>query len=86
MPLYEYECPVCQLHQEMMLPLSRWDEKVRCPVCGEVMDKMIFPILTCLPHNKRKWGTSLYRSHKRGEKVSKPKQPTFAPMMKRKEK
>ena len=83
MPLYEYICDGCQLHKEMILPLSRCDEKTICPVCERKMRKIIFPVVTALPHDKRKWGTSLYRKHDRGEKLSKSKHPKFTPLIKR---
>jgi len=84
MPLYSYRCDWCKEEEDHFLPLADCDKKMNCNLCGRVMRKLFFPIVTCLPHDKRKWGTSLYRRHDRGEKVVKPKLPKFVPMMKRK--
>ncbi|OFY39640.1 MAG: hypothetical protein A2Z69_00395 [Bacteroidetes bacterium RBG_13_44_24] len=83
MPLYEYQCKRCGWKKEMMLPLLEWDKKIKCSLCGREMRKVIFPIITCLPHHQRKWGTSLYRRHEKGE-VLKKGRPGYVPLMKRK--
>jgi len=74
MPRYEYECPECRYHTEYDLPLNRCDEKIDCHCCGRaVMRKLFTKLTTSWKDKDRKWGTSLYRSHDKGEKIGKEK-------------
>ncbi len=34
MPLYEYRCPGCGAHSEVLQPLGAGSEDLRCPSCG----------------------------------------------------
>ena len=42
MPVYEYECKVCDAGKvERVKPLSRYDEPEPCPICGQGMRKLV---------------------------------------------
>lgn len=42
MPIYEYECPNCQLRVEKLVISSERDVRPTCPKCGQAkMDKVI---------------------------------------------
>lgn len=74
MPLYEYCCPVCDWHTEVMLPLKEYEKEIFCIFCVDVkMDKVFNKLTTYWKEKDRKWGTSLYRSHDKGEKIGKQK-------------
>ena len=34
MPLYEYSCPHCDIHFDMLRPFSKADAPACCPECG----------------------------------------------------
>ncbi len=36
MPLYEYRCPHCTRHTEVLQSVGETGEKLRCPYCNEV--------------------------------------------------
>lgn len=35
MPIYEYKCKKCSNTFEVYKPISRKDEKEKCPICGD---------------------------------------------------
>jgi len=78
MPLYEYSCR-CGWQIEVTLSLSQCDKEVRCTLCGGKMRKLFNKLTTTCKDKDRKWGQSLYRSHKKGEGVKAPKMPGFIP-------
>jgi len=46
MPLYEYQCPKCHRTFEYLVPLSKYDEKIKCPKCKKgVLRKVMTPVL-----------------------------------------
>jgi putative FmdB family regulatory protein len=73
MPRYEYECPECHHKLEMQLPLEFCDDRPICFNCGKFMNKIFTKLTTSWKDKDRKWGTSLYRSHDKGEKIGKEK-------------
>jgi putative FmdB family regulatory protein len=40
MPVYRYECPVCDLSQELIVPVDRRDSQV-CLKCGTVLTRKL---------------------------------------------
>lgn len=45
MPLYEFVCPRCGLHETFLLPLAERDEPRLCPnECIEALDGVVRPI------------------------------------------
>lgn len=40
MPLYEYECEVCQIKFEVLKPIAE-RAKAQCPGCGQLADKVM---------------------------------------------
>jgi hypothetical protein len=79
MPRYEYQCPECGHIEERDLPLSRCNQTVYCDNCfkkvGLLIEvrKLFNKLTTSWKDRDRKWGTSLYRSHDKGELVGKQK-------------
>ena len=45
-PLYDFECPnaKCEKADKVMqfiVPLARYDEKIKCPKCGKPLTRML---------------------------------------------
>ena len=42
MPLYDYECTneKCKTIYEVKVPLSKFDEEIKCPDCGKPMKRL----------------------------------------------
>jgi putative FmdB family regulatory protein len=43
MPLFDYYCLDCETVYELIVPLDRLDEEVKCPECGKILKKRISP-------------------------------------------
>ncbi len=41
MPIYEYFCDKCELHDEKILPISEGSKKIECKKCGFIMRKLV---------------------------------------------
>ena len=44
MPLYDYMCRKCEKDYEVFVPLSQFDEEIKCPECVETLDRIISPV------------------------------------------
>ena len=44
MPTYVYECDVCEIAYEEMVPLARYKEPQPCPKCGKLHEQVIQPV------------------------------------------
>ena len=44
MPLYDYTCRKCERDYEIFVPLSQFDEEIKCPECVETLDRIISPV------------------------------------------
>lgn len=77
MPLYDWECLSCgNFWEEEGVPEENEND---CYFCGGVAEKRFTKLTTSWKDKDRKWGTSLYRKHEKGEKVKKGKMPTYIP-------
>jgi len=46
MPLYEFKCPKCGKSFEYIVPLAKYNEKIKCPKCKKgVLKKTMTPVL-----------------------------------------
>ena len=45
MPIYEYECPVCNEKFELRRRLADSDNDVKCPRCGAINPRRIFSLV-----------------------------------------
>ncbi len=41
MPLYEYQCQLCNNNFEEIFPLKQWNIKPDCPICGGRSKKLL---------------------------------------------
>lgn len=41
MPIYEYNCPSCEVKFEMLRPLSQFDEAADCPTCQHIAERVL---------------------------------------------
>jgi putative FmdB family regulatory protein len=44
MPLYDFWCKDCMKTYEVILPLAKSDEKVKCPHCKKKLKRIIAPV------------------------------------------
>jgi putative FmdB family regulatory protein len=44
MPLYDFVCYDCQKVYEVHVPVSRYDEEIKCPHCGKALVRRIAPV------------------------------------------
>lgn len=44
MPLYVQDCEDCKKMYEVLVPLSRSEEEIKCPHCGRVTTRIIMPV------------------------------------------
>jgi putative FmdB family regulatory protein len=45
MPLYVYHCSKCMKVFELIIPLSKYNEPVKCKYCGTDLEKFFTPCL-----------------------------------------
>ena len=45
MPLYQYWCEKCDKGYEVLIPLARYDEEVKCPHCDKTLQKIFSPCM-----------------------------------------
>ncbi len=41
MPLYDMDCEKCDTTREVFVPLKQFEEQIKCPVCGEALQRKI---------------------------------------------
>jgi putative FmdB family regulatory protein len=44
MPRYDLLCEKCQKVFDVQVPLDKYDEKVKCPHCGEDLKRQLSPV------------------------------------------
>jgi putative FmdB family regulatory protein len=44
MPLYAYTCRECSKYYEVIVPLKKEKEKIKCPHCDKTLKKEITPV------------------------------------------
>lgn len=47
MPIYEYVCPSCDLKFEMLRPMSRANDKAKCPECKTDSERVLSIFACC---------------------------------------
>jgi putative FmdB family regulatory protein len=45
MPLYQYMCSNCMKLLEFMVPLDRYDAKIKCPHCKRIVKRILSPVM-----------------------------------------